>query len=195
MGRFLSGVAAVAVVASGLALSGCATEKYVDEHVAAVNARVDAVDSKVTALSGRVDQVAGSAQAAQARADEAYGLARGKMTRTVVSETDFVNFDTNKWDLSDEAKATLTAFAERLKADNKKVFIEIVGHADPRGENDKNRVLGEKRALEVRRFLFSQGIPLISMQTVSWGEEQPVATGNTAADLAANRRVVLRIID
>ncbi|MBO9558365.1 MAG: OmpA family protein [Caulobacter sp.] len=195
MGHILSGVAAAAVIAGGLALSGCATEQYVDEHVAAVNTRVDAVDSKVTALSGRVDQVAGAAQAAQTRADDAYALAKGKMSRTVVSETDFVNFDTNKWELSDEAKATLTAFAERLKGDNKKVFIEIVGHADPRGENDKNRVLGEKRALEVRRFLFSQGIPLVAMETVSWGEEQPVATGNTAEDLAANRRVVLRIVE
>lgn len=195
MGRFLSGVAAVAVVASGLALSGCATEKYVDEHIAAVNSRIDGVDSKVNALSGRVDQVAGSAQAAQTRADEAYALAKGKMSRTVVSESDTINFETNSWALSDEAKATLTAFAERLKADNKKVFVEIVGNADTRGENDKNRVLGEKRALETRRFLFSQGIPLASMETVSWGEERPVATGNTPEDLAANRRVVLRIIE
>jgi len=195
MDRFLSGVAAIAVVASGLALGGCATEQYVDDQVAAVNTRIDAVDSKVTALSGRVDEVAGSAQAAQARADEAYGLAKGKMTRTVVSESDTINFETNKWELSDEAKATLTAFAERLKADNKKVFVEIVGNADPRGDNDKNRVLGEKRALETRRFLFSQGIPLANMETVSWGEERPVATGNTPEDLAANRRVVLRIIE
>jgi outer membrane protein OmpA-like peptidoglycan-associated protein len=195
MGRFLSGVAAVAVVASGLALSGCATEKYVDENIAVVNSRIDGVDSKVNALSGRVDQVAGSTQAAQARADEAYALAKGKMSRTVVSESDTINFETNQWKLSDEAKATLTAFADRLKADNKKVFVEIVGNADTRGENDKNRILGEKRALETRRFLFSQGIPLASMETVSWGEERPVATGNTPEDLAANRRVVLRIIE
>lgn len=195
MDRFLSGVAAAAVVAGGLALSGCATEKYVDEHVAAVNARVDAVDSKVNALSERVDGVDKTAQAAGQRADEAYALAKGKMSRTVVSESDTINFETNKWDLSDEAKATLTAFAERLKSDNKKVFIEIVGHADPRGENDKNRILGEKRALETRRFLFSQGIPLASMETVSWGEEQPVATGSTSEELAADRRVVLRIIE
>jgi peptidoglycan-associated lipoprotein len=195
MGHFLSGVAAAAVVMSGLALSGCATEKYVDEHIAVVNSRVDALDGKVNALSSRVDGVETSTQAAQARADEAYALAKGKMSRTVVSESDTINFETNSWALSDEAKATLTAFAERLKADNKKVFVEIVGNADTRGENDKNRILGEKRALEARRFLFSQGIPLASMETVSWGEERPVATGNTPEDLAANRRVVLRIIE
>ena len=195
MGRYLSGVTAAIAVASGLALSGCATEAYVDEHVAAVNTRVDGVDSKVTALSGRVDEVDKTAQAAGQRADAAYDLAKGKMTRTVISETDSIGFDTGKWTLSDEAKATLTAFADRLKADNKKVFIEIVGHADTRGDTDANRVLGEKRALETRRFLFSQGLPLIGMQTVSWGEEQPVATGSTPEDLAANRRVVLRVVE
>jgi peptidoglycan-associated lipoprotein len=117
------------------------------------------------------------------------------MSRTVVSETDTITFDTGKWALSDEAKATLTAFAERLKGDNKKVFVEIVGHADARGDTDANRILGEKRALETRRFLFSQGIPLVGMQTVSWGEEQPTGTGASAEDLAADRRVVLRIIE
>jgi peptidoglycan-associated lipoprotein len=189
MGRYLSGITAAVAVAGGLALSGCATEAYVDEHVAAVNARVDGVDSKVTALSGRVDEVDKTAQAAGQRADAAYDLAKGKMTRTVISETDSITFDTGKWTLSDEAKATLTAFADRLKADNKKVFVEIVGHADTRGDTDANRLLGEKRALETRRFLFGQGIPLIGMQTVSWGEEKP------AEDLAASRRVDLRVVE
>lgn len=195
MGRYLSGVAAAVVVASGLALSGCATESYVDEHVGAVDARVTALDGQVSALSSRVDGVDKSATAAGQRADAAYDLAKGKMTRTVISETDSIGFDTGKWTLSDEAKATLTAFAERLKGDNKKVFVEIVGHADTRGDTDANRILGEKRALETRRFLFGQGLPLIGMQTVSWGEEQPVAAGSTPEDLAANRRVVLRVVE
>jgi outer membrane protein OmpA-like peptidoglycan-associated protein len=195
MGHYLSGVAAAVVVAGGLALSGCATEQYVNEQVGAVGARVDALDSKVNALSTRVDGVDRTAQAAGQRADEAYALAKGKMSRTVVSESDTILFETAKWDLSDEAKATLTAFAEKLKADNKKVFVEIVGNADPRGDSDKNRILGEKRALETRRFLFSQGIPLANMETVSWGEERPAAAGNTPEDLAASRRVVLRVIE
>ncbi|KQY35910.1 hypothetical protein ASD21_00250 [Caulobacter sp. Root1455] len=189
MGHYLSGVAAAVVVASGLALSGCATESYVDEHVAAVNARVDAVDARVTALSGRVDEVDKTAQAASAKAD----AAQQHLVRTVVSDTDSITFETAKWDLSDEAKATLTAFADKLKADNKPVFIEIVGGADTRGDTDKNRVLGAKRALETRRFLSSLGIPLSNMETVSWGEEHPTAVGTPEED-ASSRRVVLRVL-
>jgi outer membrane protein OmpA-like peptidoglycan-associated protein len=193
MGRYLSGVTAAIAVASGLALSGCATESYVNEQVGAVSARVDALDSKVTALSGHVDQVDKTAQAAGQRADSAYTLAEGHLVRTVVSESDTITFETAKWDLSDEAKATLTAFADKLKTDNKRVFIEIVGGADARGDIDKNRILGEKRALETRRFLSSQGIPLHNMSTVSWGEEH--ATGTTEEELAAARKVTLRVLN
>jgi outer membrane protein OmpA-like peptidoglycan-associated protein len=195
MGRYLSGVAAVVAIAGGLALSGCATESYVNEQVGAVSSRVDALDSKVTALSGHVDEVDKTAQAAGQRADAAYTLAEGHLVRNVVSESDTITFETAKWDLSDEAKATLTAFADKLKADNKRVFIEIVGGADARGDTDKNRILGEKRALETRRFLSSQGIPLVNMATVSWGEEHPPSAGTTPEELAAARRVTLRVLN
>jgi peptidoglycan-associated lipoprotein len=193
MGRYLSGVTAAIAVASGLALGGCATESYVDEHVAAVNSRVDAVDSKVTALSARVDEVDKTAQAAGQKADSAYTAAQGHLAREVVSESDTITFETAKWTLSDEAKATLTAFADKLKADNKRVYIEIIGGADVRGDVDKNRILGEKRALETRRFLSSLGIPLHNMSTVSWGEEH--AAGTSEEELAAARKVTLRVLN
>ena len=178
----------LATAAAGLVMSGCATQEYVDEQIAGVNGRIDTLNGQVTSLSGKVDANSAGVQAAQARADEAYKLAQGSLTRTVISETDKVNFDTNKWELSSEAKATLTAFAERLKGENKNVYIEIVGRGDPRGKVYDNRVLGEKRALEVRRFLLSQGIPLSHMNTVSWGEEKPVE-----GDDASNRVVLLRV--
>lgn len=196
MQRSMTCVSWLAVAAAGLLMSGCATQEYVDEQIAAVNGRIDGVNGQVTQLSSRVDSNASGVQQAQARADSAYTLAQGKMTRTVVSENDGVNFATNQWQLSDEAKATLTAFADRLKAENKNVFVEIVGRGDPRGSTYENRLLGEKRALEVRRFLMSQGIPLNHMETVSWGEEKPIAVdaASTGGDAnAAQRRVVLRV--
>jgi outer membrane protein OmpA-like peptidoglycan-associated protein len=187
--------------ATGLLLSGCATEKYVDEQVAAVNTRVEALggrvgalESRVGELGGRIDTVDRTAQQALQQANAATKLAEGKLVYSVLSESDSVTFDTNRWNLTDEAKATLTAFADRLKGDNKNVFIEIVGHGDRRGSVNANRILGEKRALEVRRFLYDQGIPINKMETVSWGEERQVGQGNSAETLEANRRVVLRVL-
>lgn len=196
MQRTMTGISWLAVAAAGLLVSGCATQEYVDEQIAAVNGRIESVNGQVGQLASRVDTNAASAQKAQARADEAMTLAQGKLSRTVVSENDGVNFATNEWQLSSEAQATLTAFADRLKADNKNVFVEIVGRGDPRGSTYNNRVLGEKRALEVRRFLSAQGIPLNHMETVSWGEEKPIAVdaADTGGDAhAAQRRVILRV--
>ena len=150
--------------ASGLLLSGCATHQYVDDQIAAVNSSLQqlssSTDSRFQQLGARVDSVNGTATQALQRADaagkaadDAGKLAAGKLTYTVVSESDEVNFATNQWKLSKESEATLTAFADRLKSENKNVFIEIVGHGDPRGSVYANRVLGGKRALEVRRFL------------------------------------------
>lgn len=186
-----------AAAAAGLLMSGCATKDYVDEQIAAVNGKIDGLNSQlggqIAQMNSRIDANASAAQAAQTRADSAYTLAQGHMTRTVVSESDGVNFDTNKWQLSAEAKETLNAFAERLKSENKNVFVEIVGRGDPRGSTTSNRVLGEKRALEVRRYLMSQGIPLNHMETVSWGEEKPLEQNGVAASNAEQRRVILRV--
>ncbi|WP_200937169.1 MULTISPECIES: hypothetical protein [unclassified Phenylobacterium] len=48
----------------GLALSGCATTDYVNEQIAAVNGRIDAVDSKATDAIQRADAANSAAQAA-----------------------------------------------------------------------------------------------------------------------------------
>ena len=63
-------VAAVLVVA-GLGLSACATEKYVDEHIAVVNGRIDGVDAKASDAIRRADAANAAAQAAQSTASAA----------------------------------------------------------------------------------------------------------------------------
>jgi peptidoglycan-associated lipoprotein len=193
----LLGITAVA----GLGLAGCATEAYVDEHIANVDSKIAAVDGRVGSLEGQVTQVSSrvdgidrASQDALQQANAAGKLAAGKLVYQVISEQDAVTFDTNKWKLSSEAQATLTAFAERLKSENKNVYIEIVGHGDPRGSVYNNRILGEKRALEVRRFLTSQGLPLTHMETVSWGEERQVEGAEGAEANQVNRRVTLRVL-
>jgi outer membrane protein OmpA-like peptidoglycan-associated protein len=204
-----------AVAVAGLMASGCATEKYVDDRVAELSSKIDGVSSQVAQVSSKVDQVGGrveqvnakvdaangrieqvnaSTQAAGKRADDAYKLAQGSLTRTVLAEDDSITFDTNKWALSEEAQAKLTSMAQQLKAQNKNVFLEIVGNGDPRGSTMNNRVLGEKRALEVRRFLSSQGIPLSHMETVSWGEERLKNPERSDTAHEENRRVLIRTL-
>jgi outer membrane protein OmpA-like peptidoglycan-associated protein len=190
----------MAAMVAGVALSGCATEEYVDEHVAVVHtrveevsARVDSLAGQVTALNGRVEQNAQAAQAAQARADAAARMAEGKFVMAEVGREQ-VTFDTGKAALSDEAKATLTALASRLKSENKNVYLEIRGHADVRGGKQYNRQLGRERAGNVGRFLAEQGVPGNKMALGSWGEDQPKTDEKTSESHAENRRVEIVIL-
>jgi outer membrane protein OmpA-like peptidoglycan-associated protein len=195
---------AATVIAGGLSVSACATEDYVDKHVAAVSTRLDSVQSEVSALSSRVDGVDRTAQGAmqaaqraQQSADAARALAATKVDNKF-AYTDQgtgaqVFFDSGKATLTSDAQATLTALAEKLKGDNKNVYLEIVGYADPRAATQSNRELGRWRGLNVQRFLYDQGIPLSRMNVVSWGEEKVGAPAkgkkHSKEELQQERRV------
>lgn len=164
---------AVALAAAGLLVGGCATEEYVDQQIAATNARIDAV---------------------QMRAQEAHRLAVGDFQDTVLMTDDSVRFDTDKSDLSDSARASLASFAQRLRTENRNVHIEVVGHADATGRTEHNLRLGKLRADAVMRFLHTQGVPLHRMSAISYGERMPKAANEAAAGRAENRRVVLVVM-
>src|SRR5262249_194994 len=155
-------VLAALLATAGVGVSGCVTTDTFDKHVAdqdaknaALSARLDELQSRHAALQGPLNQVAQASQAPQGRAAPAYTLAQGRFVAAEVSR-ESVSFDTGKSDLSDEAKATLTALAERLKSENKNVHLEVLGHADYRGGSKYNRNLGRERAQVVSRFLYSQ---------------------------------------
>src|SRR3989442_1194306 len=100
-----------------------------------------------------------------------------------------VYFDFDKWALTDQAKNTLTAQAEFLKQ-NAAATIAIEGYADERGSTEYNRILGEKRALEVRRILTQLGVSN-PITVISFGKDKPVCTDLDEACFAKNRRVHL----
>jgi len=191
MRNLAGGVVLAALLATaGVGVSGCVTTDTFDKHVAdqdaknaALSARVDELTSRHAALEGRVNQVAQATQAAHGRADAAYTLAQGKFVAAEVSR-ESVSFDTGKAALSDEAKATLTALAERLKSENKNVHLEILGHADYRGNAKYNRQLGRERSANVARFLHEQGVPGSKLQMGSYGEDQANQDAKTAEAMA-----------
>ncbi len=62
---------AAALALGGLSLSACATQEYVDQHIAEVNTHLSAVDAKATAADQKADAAMSAAQAAQAAAAQA----------------------------------------------------------------------------------------------------------------------------
>jgi peptidoglycan-associated lipoprotein len=181
----MAGVALLGVVSLG----GCATKTFVAEQIAPVTASLNAHDAK---LSG----VDATAREALQRANDAGKMAEGKFAYSMVLSDDSVKFPAAKATLSPEALARLDAFASKLKADNRNVYIEVQGYADPKESKAKAGAyrLGNERAEAVRRYLNQQGVALNRINTISYGAESPVATDNTPASRQANRRVVLIVL-
>lgn len=70
--------------------------------------------------------------------------------------------------------------------------VRLEGHADERGSREYNIGLGERRAQAVRQLLMIQGVDTSQIQTVSFGEERPIADGSSESDYAMNRRVEIK---
>ena len=164
----------------GLVASGCASHKFVREQTAIVD--------------GRVTQVEGTAGEALSRANAAHKLAEGKFLYEVVLSDDSVKFPVDRHALSPEAEARLAELAQRLKGENRNVYLEIQGYTDSSGPAGYNQQLGASRAEAVRRSLSRQGIALNRMATISYGEESPVAPNDTPQGRAQNRRVAIVVL-
>ena len=114
----------------------------------------------------------------------------------VVLSQDQGDFKFGNADLPDGAREEIDRLAGQLKSDApKNVYIEIEGHTDATGEPEVNERLGLERAEGVKRYLHeSHQIPLHRMNTISYGEEKPVAPNDTREGRAQNRRVVVRVL-
>ena len=205
----LARASALSALVVGLAaLGGCATKDFVREQVGVVDGRVTGVEGKLTATQAqvaasqqtlqahgqRLDQLDRATKEALDRANAAGKLAEGKFAYSMVMSDDSATFKSSKSSLSKDEEAALTAFATKLKADNRNVYVEIQGHTDSRGSAAANLRLGAARAEAVRRFLNTQGVALNRMSTISYGAEQPAASNKTRAGRAKNRRVVLVVL-
>ena len=190
--RVVLNTAAIAVGA--IALAGCATKDYVNEHVATVDARVTATQSQVDKHETHLTQLDQATKDALDRATAAGKLAEGKFLYSMVLSDDSVKFPVDSSKLSPEAQQRLTDFAEKLKTDNRNVYVEIQGHTDGRGSDTANMKLGEARAEAVRLFMNQHGVPLNRLSTISYGKADSVADNKTKAGRAQNRRVVLIVM-
>jgi outer membrane protein OmpA-like peptidoglycan-associated protein len=72
--------------------------------------------------------------------------------------------------------------------------IMIAGHTDGDGSEAANQELSVRRAENVRNALVAQGVSAARVNTMGFGETQPVADNNTAVGKQLNRRVVITIV-
>ncbi|HYK41919.1 MAG TPA: OmpA family protein [Thermoanaerobaculia bacterium] len=198
-------IAGGALLLGTFGLGGCATKRFVGEEVSKssaasekrineVESQVESAQSKIRDHDTRITELDKSTRDALERAQAAGKLAEGKFVYSLVLSDDAVKFPTAKWALSKEAEAKLSEFADKLKSENKNVYLEIQGHTDSTGSAMVNYRLGEERAEAVRRYLNKAGIALNRMSTISYGEDEPVAPNKSKQGRSKNRRVVVIVL-
>ncbi|WP_047247016.1 OmpA family protein [Maribacter thermophilus] len=102
-------------------------------------------------------------------------------------------FDTGKSSIKAESTSVMVDIITILKEyPNAKFTVE--GHTDSVGSAKLNQSLSESRALAVKEFLVEKGIEEFRLSAVGYGEDKPIATNNTRAGRAQNRRVEINLV-
>ena len=97
-------------------------------------------------------------------------------------------FGFDRSDLNASAETNLDKLATILK-EYPDTDIEIQGHTDSKGTDAYNMSLSEKRASAVATYLRGRGIASGRIRTKGFGETAPIASNETDAGRAQNRRV------
>jgi len=96
-------------------------------------------------------------------------------------------FPLDSAELDDAGRAVVTANAAIMRK-YPAWMVTVEGHCDERGTTEYNLALGERRAVAVKTYLMSLGIPGDRVRIVSYGKEFPFDLGHDERAWASNRR-------
>ena len=106
---------------------------------------------------------------------------------------DGVTFDFAKYDIKPQFYPALNTIANTLREYNQTI-VEVSGHTDSIGSEAVNQRLSEQRAASVGNYLIGQGLQRERFEIVGMGKRYPVASNDTDAGRALNRRVEIRVL-
>jgi outer membrane protein OmpA-like peptidoglycan-associated protein len=126
-----------------------------------------------------------------------YNLARflADKSATDVPKTfvfDHLNFDSATTQLTPESVPTVNDLATVLKA-YPSAQVQLVGHTDNTGSSAANQTLSLDRANAVKETLVAQGVGADRISTAGFGQDRPVASNDSEAGRAQNRRLELTV--
>ena len=185
-----------------LATSACASKKYVNMKMAAVNQKTNQYEkqtngriawltnkeqSDVSQLNGRIattdqnlSQVSAALQSAQAtasRAMEEPAPAKSESVTATPANYQLVDkadvlFGFNRATLTPDARTKLDEVAAKFRSMPRGV-VELAGFTDRSGSANYNLELSRRRAWAVQRYLVEHDVPMRSIHMVGMGEEAP----------------------
>lgn len=107
--------------------------------------------------------------------------------------TGAVTFEAGSDRLTSGSREVLARAAEALKQ-YPDVAVEVQAHTDGQGSSSSNVDLSAARARAAKRALVDAGVSASQLFAAAYGESTPIASNDTEAGRAQNRRVVLKLI-
>ena len=104
-----------------------------------------------------------------------------------------ITFGFDRSDLQPQFYPVLDRVAATLSEYNQTV-VEVAGHTDSKGTDAYNQALSERRAASVGNHLMSKGLMRDRFILVGAGESRPIASNDTDAGRAQNRRVEITLV-
>jgi outer membrane protein OmpA-like peptidoglycan-associated protein len=142
------------------------------------------LEAEQTRLKAERDALAARLSGALAKVAEVRSSGRG----LILSLSSGILFDVNKAALKPAAQVTLAKLAGILLM-LPDVNLRVEGYTDATGKAEINQKLSKARADSVAVFLKAQGVAETRMKAEGYGPANPVASNDTAANKAKNRRV------
>jgi len=102
-----------------------------------------------------------------------------------------IYYEFDRYDVKDEYRQLVEAHARYLR-EHPGAQIAVQGNADERGSREYNLALGQRRAESVKKMMTVLGVGDSRIETISYGEEKPVAAGHDEAAWAQNRRADIK---
>ena len=99
-----------------------------------------------------------------------------------------IYFDVDRYELKSESYPALDKILVMLQQ-HEEMEVTIEGHTDANGTEDDNQLLSEKRAEAVKDYLVGKGVKRSRLSSKGYGEEKPIAAGDSKEAHAQNRRV------
>ena len=160
---------------------------------AAIGGAIGAVAGGVagTLIGKKMDKQARElAQIAGAQVDTVTDVNGFEGIKVTFDEGILFAFNSSK--LGQKAEASLNEFAKSL-INNPQTDVQIYGHTDNVGTRAANEKVSNARATEVKNFLSNAGVPKARMTSKGLAYDYPVASNETDAGRAQNRRVEIYI--
>ena len=98
-----------------------------------------------------------------------------------------IHFDFDKSAIRTPDREILKGHADWLMK-NKDYSLTVEGYCDERGTSEYNLALGERRAMEAKKYLVGLGVDEKTIKTITYGSERPLDPGHNEEAWAKNRR-------